>query len=265
MITLFTLIMLGVGMHLRFQEESLNGGRLIICGQKSISTPGLITIHGGKASSEAAVEYCKSFYDKMVDLGFTVISIDYPENLTLLDEINYVVEAIEYIKAKNLVDYERTCLVGASRGGYLALMAGAKTNIGCIVEAYGPTDLEALFDHARKDPALWAEWSHYYTGLIEYIEENELDKTLVIRELSPLNNAGKIEGMVLIMHGLRDETIPPEHSIMLAEAFRKTGKTNYVVKLYEEEIHGFSLLKGESYKDLREFLQKFLEKGRDHQ
>jgi hypothetical protein len=48
---------------------------------------------------------------------------------------------------------------------------------------------------------------------------------------------------------------------MLAEALEKEGKTNYVIKLYEEERHGFSLLKGKPYEDLRKFLQEFLEKS----
>ncbi|MEM2069076.1 MAG: prolyl oligopeptidase family serine peptidase [Nitrososphaerota archaeon] len=256
---LFTMITFGVSTIPKFQEETVGVGRLIICGRKSDSTPGLIIIHGGRASSEVAVEYCRSFYDKLGGLGFTIISIDYPDNLTLIDEVNYVVQAFEYIEARHLVDYERTCLIGASRGGYLALMAGAMTSVKCVVAAYAPTDLDALFNHARKEPGLWAEWGRYYTSLMRYIEGNGLNKTLVIRELSPLNNAGKIKGSVLLMHGLRDETIPPEHSVLLGEAFQKLGKKNYVVKLYEGETHGFSLLKGKPYEDLKEFLQRFLE------
>jgi len=258
--TLFLMLPPGVSTHLRFYEEPLGNGRIIICGRNSINSSILIVIHGGKASSQAAVEYCKSFYDKLGDLGFSVFSIDYPENMTLIEEINYIVEAVEYIKMRKSVDYQRICILGTSRGGYLALMAGVKTNLKCFVDAYGPTDLEEMFKHARRDPALWSEWGGYYASLTKYIEENGLNKTLILQELSPIYNAGKIEGTILLMHGLKDETVPPTYSIMLAEAFEKEGRTNYLLKLYEGETHGFSLLKSKPYEDLRKFLQEFLEK-----
>lgn len=258
-LTLFLMLPPGVSRHLRFNEEVLGNGRILTCGQNSTISPVLIVIHGGKASSQAAVEYCKSFYEKLGDLGFLVFSIDYPENMTLIEEINYIVEAIKYIKTKHFTDHEKICIIGASRGGYLALMAGIETGLKCIVDAYGPTDLEETFNHARRDPALWSEWGGYYVSIIKYIEENKLNKTLVLQALSPIHNVAKINGRILLMHGLRDETIPPTHSIMLAEALEEEGKTNYVIKLYEEERHGFSLLKGKPYEDLRKFLREFLE------
>jgi dipeptidyl aminopeptidase/acylaminoacyl peptidase len=260
-LTLFLMLPPGVSTHLRLYEEVLGNGRILICGQNTTIYHALVVIHGGRASSQAAVEYCKSFYDKLGDLGFLVFSIDYPENMTLMDEINYVVKAIEYIKMKYFINYEKMCIIGTSRGGYLALMAGIKTGLECIVDAYGPTDLEETFNHARRDPALWSEWGGYYTSIIKYIEDNKLNKTLVLQDLSPIYNVAKIHGRILLMHGLRDETIPPTHTVMLAEALEKEGKTNYVIKLYEEERHGFSLLKGKPYEDLRKFLQEFLEKS----
>lgn len=262
-LTLFLMLPPGVSTHLRFSEEALSGGRIIVCAGQSLSfSSALVVIHGGKASSQAAAEYCRSFYDKLSDLGFAVFSIDYPENMTLLDEINYVVESIEYIEGKYSIGGERICIIGASRGGYLALMASAKTNVKCVVDAYGPTDLEEVFDRSRGDPALWSEWGWYYTTLMKYVEENGLNKTSVMQSLSPIYNAAEIEGYVLVMHGLRDETIPAKHSMMLGEAFRMMGKTNFVLKLYEEETHGFSLVKGKPYEDLRSFLKDYLEKVR---
>jgi dipeptidyl aminopeptidase/acylaminoacyl peptidase len=251
----------GVSTHLRLHEEALGNGRILTCGLSSTISPALIVIHGGKASSQAAVEYCKSFHDKLADMGFLVFSIDYPENMTLIDEINYILQAIKHIKKKNFINHEKICIIGTSRGGYLALMTSIETNLKCIIDAYGPTDLEETFNHARRDPALWSEWGGYYTSIIKYVEENKLNKTLVLQALSPIHNVAKINGKILLMHGLRDETIPPTHSIMLAEALKEEGKTNYVIKLYEEERHGFSLLKGKPYEDLRKFLQEFLEES----
>lgn len=260
-LTLFLMLPPGVSTHLRFSEEKLGNGRIIICGGESPTfSSALIVIHGGKASSQVAAEYCKSFYDKLSDLGFTVFSIDYPENMTLIDEIDYVVKSVEYVKTKYSIDEERICLLGTSRGGYLALMASTKTSVKCVVDAYGPTDLEDIFSYARGDPALWSEWGWYHTTLMKYIEENGLNKTLVMQALSPIYNVAEIKGEVLIMHGLNDETIPPKHSMMLGEAFQKIGKTNYLIKLYEGETHGFSLLKGKPHEDLREFLKECLEK-----
>ena len=90
----------GVSRHLRFHEEALGNGRILICGQDSTISPALIVIHGGKASSQAAVEYCKSFYEKLADLGFPAFSIDYPEKMTLIEEVNYTVEAIKHVKMR---------------------------------------------------------------------------------------------------------------------------------------------------------------------
>jgi len=40
--------------------------------------------------------------------------------MTLIEEINYILEAIKYIKTKHFIDHEKICMVGTSRGGYLA-------------------------------------------------------------------------------------------------------------------------------------------------
>ena len=87
-------------MHLRFYEEPLDNGGILTCGLNSSISPILIVIHGGKASGQAAVEYCKSFYEKLADLGFPAFSIDYPEKMTLIEEINYTVEAIKHVKMR---------------------------------------------------------------------------------------------------------------------------------------------------------------------
>ncbi|MEN2974709.1 MAG: prolyl oligopeptidase family serine peptidase [Candidatus Caldarchaeales archaeon] len=258
-IVLFLILSPAFSPYLNFSEEFYEGVRLIVCKPEVQTSPALIVVHGGKASSRTSVEFCRGFYERLNDLKITVISVDYPENLTLVEEIEYVIKSVEYAETRKFIDREKICVLGVSRGGYLALMTAVKTNVKCVVDAYGPTDLKDMFGYARGDPALWSEWQWYYVSLMEYAESRDIDEEKVMGDLSPLNNARLIEEDVLIMHGLNDESIPPKHSIMLTDAFRSVGKTNYILKLYEDEVHGFSLLKGRPYEDLREFLSNVFE------
>lgn len=258
-VTLFLILSQGSFTYLNFSEEMYEGVRLIVCKPDVPISSALIVVHGGKASSEVSAEFCKSFYDRLGDLKVTVISVDYPENLTIIEEIEYVVKSVKYAETRPFIDKEKICVLGVSRGGYLALMTAVRTNIKCVVDAYGPTDLRDMFEHARGEPALWTEWEWYYISLMKYIESENLDKVKVFSELSPIHNAIHIEEDVLIMHGLKDTSIPSKHSIMLVEAFNKIGKANYILRLYDDEIHGFSLLKGKPYEDLKQFLSKTLQ------
>ncbi|MEM0274910.1 MAG: prolyl oligopeptidase family serine peptidase [Nitrososphaerota archaeon] len=243
--------------YLKFSEENYQGVKLIICGQSSSPKSVVIVIHGGPASKQTSIEYCRNFYSKLGELNITVVSLDYPANLTLVEEIEQVVKTIEFVKNRMKVDRESICVVGSSKGGYLALMSAVRENVKCVVDAYGPTDLEEMFTYARGEPASWSEWGKYYYNLITYVEENELNLTVLLKEISPIYNADKIDEDVLIMHGLRDIVVPVEHSLRLVEEFKKHGKENYELKLYED-VHGFPLLKDKVYRDLVSFLEKSL-------
>ena len=102
---------------------------------------------------------------------------------------------------KGVADPERICIIGASYGGYAALMEAARNSdlFRCAVSFAGVADLPYLLSTMRK----------YYND--EYLEKywGEGDKDLESR--SPLHLADGVEIPVLLVHGSEDRRVRVQH------------------------------------------------------
>ncbi|MDX1379574.1 MAG: prolyl oligopeptidase family serine peptidase [Xanthomonadales bacterium] len=121
-----------------------------------------------------------------------------------------LVDAVAWAARRGLVDKDRVCIMGASYGGYAALM-GVLRDPGmfrCAVALAPVTDpaaqIEGYRDHGNARAA--AEWT-WMVGRPETLEG-----------VTPLARAGSLRRPVLLLHGTRDAVVDVAQSRAFAEA-----------------------------------------------
>jgi dienelactone hydrolase len=116
-----------------------------------------------------------------------------------------VLAAIDWLGQRPLVDRERLGLVGASMGGQVALLAAAhKPPVGAVAAFYAPTDL--------------ARWRDANPFIRDYLDDLCGPEGLPVR--SPILRVAQIEVPVLLVHGDRDQNVPVDQTLGMAEALR---------------------------------------------
>ncbi|HEV3055170.1 MAG TPA: prolyl oligopeptidase family serine peptidase [Solirubrobacteraceae bacterium] len=135
--------------------------------------------------------------------------------------------AVAYLARERLVDPKRVFARGASAGGYLTLrcITGSTVFAGGMARC-GISDL-----------ALWRDDAHdfesRYTDLLVG-PPSELER---YHRRSPARNVGPRSAPVLLIHGLGDAVVPPEHSALMAAAYRGAGRP-CALELLPDEPHG---------------------------
>lgn len=168
------------------------------------------------------------------------------------------------------IDPDRIAIWGDSSGGHTALIVGltgdgapdadgdtgVSARVRCIVDWYGPSDIEAMnyypsiFDHAGPDSS---------EGLL-IGGKNVLENREEAWKTSPMYwlDRDRETPPVLIMHGTKDRYVPYNQSCRLFETLRGMGKEAEFIRL-EEADHGVGGFQCDEALDLvEEFLKKHL-------
>jgi dipeptidyl aminopeptidase/acylaminoacyl peptidase len=129
-------------------------------------------------------------------------------------------DGVRYLAAQGIIDPKRTCIVGASYGGYAAL-AGATLDRGvyrCSVSVAGVADLRRQVGYSRAQNGAAAQryWNRFMG--VESGASDALDT------YSPAQQAAKADIPILLIHGKDDTVVPLEQSQLMADALRKAGK-----------------------------------------
>jgi dipeptidyl aminopeptidase/acylaminoacyl peptidase len=147
-------------------------------------------------------------------------------------------DGVKALAATGRIDPSRVCIVGASYGGYAALMGGATTPdlYRCVVAIAPVTDTERMLreelrTQGRDSPAL-AYWKEQLG--VDEINDDLLDSR------SPVNLAAGFDDPVLLLHGDDDTIVPIKHSRQMEKALKRAGKSVRFVKLKDED-HWLSL------------------------
>lgn len=120
-----------------------------------------------------------------------------------------------------LIDERRVCAVGASYGGYAALMLAARpaSVIDCVASHAGVTDLGLLYASYGEDEQSWlGKWILTQDELL-LDRERRFER---MRDRSPVYLTDRIKVPVLVTHGSDDEVVPVEHGFRMRAAFDET-------------------------------------------
>lgn len=126
----------------------------------------------------------------------------------------------------------RVVLVGFSAGAHLALLHGYKNDPGkhvaAVVNFFGPTDLEALWDAGDAQRFMLAS----VTGKI-YPDGKQL-----YRESGPVNYVTPQSPPTITLHGALDELVPVSQANLLVSKLEEKAVMHELV-LYPSEGHGW--------------------------
>src|SRR5690625_3497879 len=129
------------------------------------------------------------------------------------------------IKA-GIADPEKICIVGASYGGYAALMGIVKTPdfYQCAISVNGVSD---VFELVRSNRQFWSTYNVVEAQIGRFDRE--------LREISQIGRAEQIKAPVLLIHGDSDRQVEPAHSQRMHAALQRAGKDVIYIELPEED------------------------------
>jgi len=143
-------------------------------------------------------------------------------------------DGVKWLAAKGTVDPKRVCIMGASYGGYAAMLAAVRNPelYRCAISFAGLSDVSAQLKYDRKSFAA----SRYFRNWRDRVKG---DKDFELDTISPLKMADRMTVPILIAHGTADRTVPVSQSQRLHDALLKIKRPHEFV-LYKDEGHGFA-------------------------
>lgn len=159
-------------------------------------------------------------------------------------------DGVAWAVSQGVADPARVCIVGASYGGYAALMGVVKTPelYRCAVSFAGVSDLPDLIRH----------WGNYIGG--DEWGEEQIGRfwgdRARLQATSPARQAEHIRVPVLLVHGTVDRAVPIEQSEAMVKALKRAGKPyryieqeggDHYLSRYEHRLEFFTAM--ESFLD----------------
>ncbi|TWT22526.1 S9 family peptidase [Luteimonas marina] len=145
---------------------------------------------------------------------------------TMQDDLT---DATRWAIEQGIADPERICIVGASYGGYAALMGVARepSLYRCAVGYVGVYDLQAMHADRARSAAWLRHWANDWLGARGSLADK-----------SRVNLADRIKAPVFLAAGGADDIAPISHSRRMERALKAAGvpvQTLYI----DSEGHGF--------------------------
>lgn len=226
--------------------------------------PLILFPHGGPMSSDrGGFDYWTHFF---TNRGYAVLqpnfrgSSDYGYEFSMASLAQWglamqddLEDGVRALVAEGVVDPARVCIVGASYGGYAALMGVAKTPevYQCAVSFAGISSLLDLRNSSR-----------------HYLNKKVVNKQLgsdrdQLQATSPVNHVERIVAPILLAHGYRDRVVPVAQSRKMASALKKNGKQYQYLEL-DHGSHGLAFEKNRLafFEAMDAFLARHLPVGR---
>jgi dipeptidyl aminopeptidase/acylaminoacyl peptidase len=158
-------------------------------------------------------------------------------------------DAVKYLVDEKIADPKKVCIVGASYGGYAALMGATKTPdlFQCAISFAGMSDLIRMRDSYRN-------FTNKNTARKQF-GENKAQ----LKETSPVRMAERVKIPILLIHGKDDTTVPVVQSRIMAEALKDEGKVHEYIEL-ENGTHYLDYYpdRKQTFEAMENFLKKYL-------
>ncbi|PRO67412.1 alpha/beta hydrolase family protein [Alteromonas gracilis] len=166
--------------------------------------------------------------------------------LAMQDDIT---DAANWMVKQGHAEQDNMCIVGASYGGYAALMATVKTPdlFKCAVSFAGVSSLKHVIIHSRR----------FLNN--EFVKNQIGDDFDDLEARSPYYNAEGIKTPILLVHGEEDRIVPPLHSRYMADQLEDYDKVFKYVEL-ESGDHHLSIQRNRHlfFKEMDMFLDQYL-------
>ncbi|WP_168190701.1 alpha/beta hydrolase family protein [Salinimonas iocasae] len=160
-----------------------------------------------------------------------------------------IIDGTRWAAEQGNIDKANICIMGASFGGYSALMSAslAPDLFKCAISMAGVYDLNLMYEEGDTPTELWGE---------SFLKRAIGTDQKQLADFSPVNHVQSIGGPVLIAHGKRDRRVPFEHAERLKTALDNAQKS-YEWFVRDEETHGFydENNRAEYYSEVAKFLQ----------
>jgi len=222
--------------------------------------PTIIFPHGGPISYDGGgFDYWTQFF---ANKGYAVFQMNFRGSsgyghdfmqeglaswgLVMQDDVE---DGTQWLINEDIADKNNICIIGASYGGYAALMGGIKSPhlYQCIVSFAGVSNVGKLVRSHR-------HFTNY--DIVKKQIGNDYDKLL---DSSPVKHSNKINKPVLLIHGTKDRVVDPDQS---EDMFEELKNNNKVVEYFELEDADHYLSKNEdrlkTFRKINEFLDKYL-------
>ena len=137
-------------------------------------------------------------------------------------------DGIAYLAEKGTIDPKRGCIVGASYGGYAALVGVTMQQdvYRCSVAVAGVSDLKLFVDREYNERGS--------RGLRDFREEL-IGPRSGMDAISPRTYAAKVQVPVMLIHGEDDTVVPFRQSAVMADALKDAGKPHELIRLSGED------------------------------
>lgn len=173
-----------------------------------------------------------------------------------------VLDGVDVLVRSGIADPNRMCIVGASYGGYAALVGATLTpdKFRCAISIAGVSDVVAMLDRfasvRRGGPgSVTSDWWRLSIGDRRGDREH-------LRQVSPVNHAEQVRIPILLIHGEEDQTVPVDQSRRMHERLRGAGKDVQYIE-FEHEFHSFFMQENRArmMREMETFLNRHIGGG----
>ncbi|XOV87657.1 MAG: alpha/beta fold hydrolase [Pseudomonadota bacterium] len=194
--------------------------------------PSIVFPHGGPAArTSPGFDYWTEF---LVDRGYAVLEMDFRGSsgqgfawmaraFRNWDQVTQqdIADGARYLINEGIADPGRICIVGASFGGYAAMMGAVRPDspYRCAISIAGVSDLLELRNTYRR--FLNAESMERQIG-------SDGDR---LKAASPITYVESMQKPLLLIHGVTDRVVPVTHSQIMNERLVALGKPVTYVEL----------------------------------
>jgi dipeptidyl-peptidase-4 len=202
--------------------------------------PVLMYVYGGPGSQQVLDHFDGAnfmFYQYLAQHGYIVACVDNRgtgargeefQKMTYLHlgkiEVQDQISAAKYLATQSYIDASRIGIFGWSYGGYMSSL--------CIEYGAG------IFKSAVSVAPV-TNWKFYDSIYTERYMRTTKDNSAGYEEMAPMNNAAKIKGHLLLVHGLADDNVHYQNS---AEFIKKLYQNNIAFQqmTFPDKNHGIS-------------------------